>query len=626
MAWAAIEPEEYNGVGPRLAIGCSKAEQHLCQQIPGCNIDKADSIWKVPLTWPAYVAFRTVWASQPVGISPALEAWGTAAFERTQQAYQNRAAMDAPGITRGWIAGIEGGPDDQGYIKGPGYPLLPFQRGGVHWLIEQERAILGDPQGNGKTPQLIRALQVAEHHRGGSLPALVICPGASLLNWERELNRWAPEFRTQVVAGTALKRRKALTESGDSDVYLIAWPNVRQHTRLGLYPGQAYVRCDDHGGSTGKTVAQCEVHEKELNAIPFVTIIADEAHRMGDPKSKQTRAVWHLAHGARYFWPATGTITGDTIAQVWPVLHGIDPKGWPSRSRYLDLYAVKNYLWNGGVEILDIRPDTAAAYHASVQPLIRRVPKELARPQMPPRLPPVFRYPEMSPAQARPYRQLAKEMLADLEGAVVVPANYGVRFSRLCQLACSGIEVADGEDQDGFTQPVVGLTLPSSKVDDLVDFLDDNPGSLVVAANSPKLVELAERKLSEKKITNCKVVGGMSNDAQDQSVLWFQEGKCRVIFITAAGAEAITLTAADTIYFMQPDPVYLSREQKIGRVDRIGQRSAVRVVYSIAPGTVEERLYKLSEEKQSRAEAVTRDADLLRWMIAGDGDRQEAMF
>jgi SNF2 family DNA or RNA helicase len=615
MAWAAIDPS-----GPWLAVGCAKAENGLAKQVPGMNFGKADGIWRAPLSWPAYVAFRTVWGSQPVDEHPGLVEWGDQAWARVQYAYELRSDMDAGRERQVWESLCEVERGEQ--MTGPNETsLFGFQRGGVQWLAYMRRACLDDPQGNGKTPQVIRTLQVLGADQ--ALPALVICAGAALLGWQREFARWAPELRVQIVAGTALRRRQALLESGESDVYLVAWPNVRMHTRLAAYPSQAFVRCNEHGGSTGKTVAQCEVHEKELNQIPFRTIIPDEAHRMGDARSKQTRAVWWLAHHAENFWPVTGTPIADTISNLWPVLHGIDPRAWPERTRYLDLYAIKNMAWHGGTEILDIRPDTAAAFHASVQPLIRRIPKELARPEMPKRLPPVFRYPEMTPAQAKAYRQLKKESLAELDGQVIVPGNTAVRFGRMCQLAGSLFELRDGEDSAGFSRQQVELVLPSSKADDLLDFLGDNPGPLVVAANSPPLVALCERKLAAAKITHTKIVGGMSYEQQDQAVQWFQNGDSRVIFITKAGSESVTLTAADTIFFIQPDPSFLGTEQKIGRIDRIGQKSPVRVVYSISPGTVDERLYKLSTEKAERANSLTQDAGLLRWMIKGDDDDVE---
>ena len=621
MAWAAIDPS-----GPYLAIGAANAEHGLCKQIPGCNYRKADRIWRAPLSWAAYVAFKTVWAMQPVVESPALLDWAASAWQDVLIDYGLRSQLDVqPGELRSLLDELDDATPPNP-VTGRPRRLFPYQRADVQWLVLQKRRMLASPRGSGKSPPLLRGIQVL-HRRGTGTPALLVCPGPAVLAWRDKLNEWAPELDVRVVAGTALRRREAL-EDRSGHVYIIAWPNVRLHTRLAAYPSQAFLRCPEHDGVDDRiTPARCEVHDKELNFIPWVTVIADESHRMKDARSKQTRAVQHLAWQAEYFWPATGTPAAENIGDFWPQGRAIDPPSFPAKHRYLDLYAVKNLNYHGGTEILGVRPDTERAYHATVQPLMRRIPREISRPMQPKLLDPEFRYPEMTPAQARTYKQMTKHLLAEFEGyGTVVPANVLVRFRRLNQLASAMIAPEDGEDGDGFSALRVKMCLPSSKADDLLSFLEDNPGPLVVAAESPQLVELCERKLAEAKITSVKIIGGMSHDAQYQAQKHFQDGQVRVCFITAAGAEAIDLYAASTIYFIQPDPSFLSRDQKIGRVDRIGQEFPVRQVYAISPGTLDRRMYQLGCDKQERAAQLTRDADLLRWLVQGDDNDSTAGF
>lgn len=623
MAWAEI-------IDRKLVIGCSTVENHLATQIPGCNYDKKDGLWRAPLSWATVVTMHMLWGRQPLDRGPELQAWSKEAYDDVLYAWTLRSALDDGDAEE--ISGLLDEFDSESVPFPDGRPrkLYPFQRAGAVYLHERRIGILGDEQGQGKTAQLIRGLQLARALggvTGDPLPALVVCTVAAVRNWEREIAMWAPELRTAVIDGTALRRHQAI-ERDDADVWIMGWPNVRAHTRLEAYPGVRFVRCKACGGiDDGIAPVRCEVHPKDLNLTgrPWRTVIADEAHRMQDARSKQTRALWWLLHQAEYRWLATGTPIADNIGQLWPLLHGLDIATAPSRSRYLDLFAVKEINFHGGSTVLGIRPDTAETFHSFVQPLIRRIPRSIALPFLPKRLEPVFRYPAMTPAQKRVYDKIKKQAMAELEGRLVVAQNDLVVFSRLCQLASSMLEVVEGEDADGFTTENPRMVTPSSKVADLIDFLEDEEGQLVVAANSPQLIELAEKALASKKITHCKVVGGMSADAMAQSVDWFQSGNCRVIFITAAGAESITLTAAHTIFFMQPDPSWRSREQKIGRVDRIGQQGSpqggVRIVYSITPKTVEERLFALGEEKGERASEVTRDAELLRWLIGGDDEQ-----
>jgi SNF2 family DNA or RNA helicase len=615
MAWAEILADD----PAHIVIGASQAEHHLAQQLPGCNYSKERNTWKAPLSWATYVSMMMLWEQTGIELGPELTVWASAAWDRVQGAYVQRSALDesaAPEVLQTDLHQIE---------NSSSMKLYPPQRGGAMWLAMNRAVILNDPQGNGKTPQVIRALQLLNNY-GSALPALIIGTVSSLHGtWEKELADWAPELSVRVVEGSATKRRKLLEMSGTADVTLISWATARAHSRLANYPGVRFKRCTACGG-TDEAVkpAACEVHRKELNETTWQTVIADEAHRMKDAKSKQTRAVWWLMHEARNRWPVTGTLIADNIGDLWPLLRALDPATAPAKTRYLDLFAIKNYNFNGGTEILGIRPDTEPAFQAIIQPLIRRIPREIALPWLPKRMPPVFRYPEMTPAQSRAYKQLSKELLADLDmentaGDTMVPANSGVKFGRLCQLAAASITLYEGEDSDGFTDQRVRMALPSSKVDDLVDFLYDNPGPLVVAANSPQLIELAEHKFATEKITSVKITGATPSVAREIAIENFQAGRVRVIFLTAAGGESITLTAANTIYFLQPDPSFLGREQKIGRIDRIGSEihDSIRTVYAITPDTVEERLYQLGQEKEERAMSVTNDPQLMRWMVTG---------
>ena len=609
-AWAAIDPGKGEG-DESIAIGCSPSENTLCEQIPGCNYRKEDGIWRVPLTWQAWVALTAIWAQQPLQLSDGLRKWSALAWDQVQYQYRLRSDLEATHEKEALFL-------DEADERTPGYRLSGPQRGGVQWLAAMERCVLEDPMGNGKTPQVIRAMQMRREAEGSAgWRALVIANGAACRNWKREIGRWAPELSCEVVAGTATARRKALASS-EADVLVIPWPDVRLHTRLAAYPGKSFTRCDAHGGSTGKTSVQCEVCEKELNEMAFDVIVADEAHRMKDAQSKQTRAVWHLAKSAPCFWAVTGTPVGDSVDDVWAIMHAIDSRGFPSRSRYLDLLAVRQLSWHGGNEVLGLRPDMEAAFHAMVQPWMRRVPTLIARPDHPGRLPDEFRWPEMSPGQRKAYSQLRKLALAELDnGTTMVPPNTVVKFTRMCQFAAASVETFDGEDSLGFTVQKARMTAPSHKADDLLDFLDnDCDGKLVVFCSSPQLLAICEKKLAERKVTSVKVAGGMAGYEQDAAVMSFQTNpEVRVCFITRAGTESITLTAASTILFLQPEPSMIAREQAIGRVDRIGQKQPVRVVYSLTPGTVEERLYELSCEKAERADQVTRDADLMRWML-----------
>ena len=619
--WAAIDPDS----DPRMiGIGAVRAEYDLCRQIPGCHFSGDDQIWRFPQTWPTYACFREIWRRQPINIDPKLQQWADDRWAEVLLRYQMRDALEGDDHTVARLLGVED----------PSGPLLTaVQRADVAWLTRWRRSIFGSPRGNGKTPPLIRSMQLL-HDEGELVPALVICPPQALLSWKRKLSAWAPDLRVTIVAGSAKQRAAAIERvgKGEADVALIAWGNVRYHTRLAMYPGQAFVKCQAHGSSDPKiTAGRCELHEKEMNTLVswgggggrkpvmgFRTVIPDEAHWMADPKSKQTRAVWWLMHKAENTWPTTGTLTVNDIGNLWPILHGLDPQGFPVRSRFYDLFARKDFAFMGkGEQILDLRPDTEPAFRLIVEPLFRRTPKQLARPDEPELAEAEFRFPAMSHKQQQIYTAIAKHGIAELADRDLVPANAITAFTRLCQLAGSMVNVEDTEDPMGFTVEggKVKRVLPSHKITDLMEFLGDEDGQWIVGLNSPTLAELAERKLTEVGIACVHILGGMSYQAKDAAQQAFQRGDARVIFINEAGREAIDLQAAEGIFWMEPNPSYVHREQITGRADRWGQPLAVRQVWSLTPGTVDTRLYTLGLDKEDKHQRIVRDAAMLRWIM-----------
>jgi len=607
-AWADVEP----GTDPPvMAIGCRRAEYELAKLIPGCNIGSKDDIWRVPLSWPAWCALSCAFSRQPIEVMPALQSWADEAWAQVRQRYADRDAMECadPEIADALTVAEMGSGSDL-RLTGP-------QRGAVQWLVKYRRAILADTRGNGKTPPLIRSLQVLGE---AAFPALIICPGSSLLSWQRKLAAWAPGVRTVIIAGGKKQREQAIDAlaRGEADAGLIVWGNVTSHSRKVSYPGKTMPRCSAHGGD--KSPATCQDHDREFQGFRLRTIIADECHRMADPESQQTRAVQYLMHHCENAWAVTGTLTPDHVGQLWPVLRGLDPRGFPARSRYLALYADQETSYgHRGVKVLGLRADNLSWFRHTVEPWFRRTPKQIARPGE--WLAPVeFRYPQMAPKQAGQYKAIKESGLLELRDADIVTGTSIEQFTRMCQLSQAALEVEEGEGPDGFPVENVRMRLPSHKADDLLDFLDAEPGQWIVAATSPQLVALAEGKLHAAGISYSKIIGGMSYAAQDAAAIEFQEGQARVIFITAAGAESIDLQAAEGIVWMQPSPSFTVREQMTGRADRWGQDKVVRQVYMITPGTTDTRLYELGLDKGERHEQLTRDPEMVRWLMSAQPD------
>lgn len=77
-----------------------------------------------------------------------------------------------------------------------GLRLRSYQEDGVRWLSGRRRALLGSDMGLGKTVQSLAALP-----GNGSAAVLVVCPAAVKGVWSREVSRWRPDYRTEILSG-----------------------------------------------------------------------------------------------------------------------------------------------------------------------------------------------------------------------------------------------------------------------------------------------------------------------------------------------------------------------------------------------------------------------------------------
>jgi SNF2 family DNA or RNA helicase len=207
---------------------------------------------------------------------------------------------------------------------------------------------------------------------------------------------------------------------------------------------------------------------------------------------------------------------------------------------------------------------------------------------------------------------MEKHMAALLEGQLLTAANALSQLTRLSQFAAAGAVIDEATDR-------VRLSLPSGKVDDLVDLLEDlGEEPLVVAAVSRQLIELAAAKLESLGISHGLVTGAQTTDERAIAVDRFQAGKSRVILLTlGAGAEGLTLTRASTMLFMQRSWSVIQNKQAEDRIHRIGseRHGVITIIEQVTPGTIEERRLEVLQGKEDRIQEIIRDEAALKRLL-----------
>lgn len=579
-------------------------EKDLVKMIPGAKWNATDRTWTIPVSWSSCKVLRGVFQNTlTVGDNLAKWAWDEL-NTRINPCLELREALDVPESTDPNVKAVLIEVERQ--LAERGLNPFTFQRAGAVFLAKAYCALLADEMGTGKTIQTIIALRILHDLGHDVFPALVIAPNTVTINWRNEFATWWPGIRTEIVKGGAQKRKKIL--DGDADVYIINWEAVRLHSRLAPYGS---VRLSDE-----------EKLPKELNGIPFRTVVADEAHKLKNPQAKQTRAVWQVGHQptVEFRFALTGTPLANAPDDLWSLLHFVEPSEWPQKTRYVDRYCQLSWNAWGGMDVLGIRPETRDEFFSILDPRMRRMPKELVLPFLPPKLRQP-RYTEMSTKQAKAYKAMAEEMIVETDdGQVIVATNNLTRNTRLSQFASSYAEVNENND--------VRLTDPSNKLDELMEILeelgDDEP--LVVAAESRQLIELAVARLekaqhdrikankSPQAYTYSLITGGQTTDERAAAVQNFQTGVTRIcLFTIQAGGVGLTLTRGRVLVFLQRSWSMLNNVQAEDRVHRIGSEvhDNILIIDLVTPGTVEEGQIERLYVKFQRLQEIMRDKDLV---------------
>lgn len=559
----------------RIVVECEYRERELIRMVPGVRWDKDREAWTLPLAWGACVQLRGVFGGE-LRVGPELTAWShLEKHERIDPCTELRTAADGDELT------VATNPE-----------LYPFQRAGVSFMATAKRALLADEMGLGKSVQSVRAL---ERIGEDAYPALIVCPNSMKWVWQDEFARWAPHRRVAVAADGAAKRRKAIARvaEGDADVLVINWESLRAHTRVAGYPS---VRLTDE-----------EKEEKELNAIEWASVVADEAHRGKNPRAKQTRALWWLGDRAEHAFALTGTPIANSPEDLWALMRFVSPQEYPVKTGWVDRYGLQTWSPYGALQVVGLRAENRDELFRVLDPRFIRRTKEAVLPQLPEKVY-ASRTVDLGPKQRKAYDQMKDHMLAELEGGTLLASSPLAKMTRLVQFASATAEL-DGDS--------LVMADPSCKVDALEELADELGGQkAVVFTQSVQLARMCAARLEHLGYKVGQITGDVTGAARFDVIRRFQEADIQFVVVTlGAGGEGITLTAAQTAIFLQRSFSLVQNTQAEDRLHRIGQRGSVEIIDVIAANTIEYHVHQVYARKGEMLEEVVRDAETLKeWL------------
>lgn len=406
------------------------------------------------------------------------------------------------------------------------------------------RVLLADEMGLGKTLEALKWLEQNPKLR----PAVVICPASLKWVWETEASLHLG-MRSEVLNGQK-PPRKGLT--GKHPLLIINY-EILQHWLEYL---------------------------KELE--PKVLIL-DEVHYIKNYRAKRTKAVNKLNKGIPNIIGIGGTPLTNRPAELWTILHLIRPdifsSVWSYRWRYCNPVR-KPWGWEykGANNLRELHRKLNSVM------MVRRLKKDVLS-ELPDKtrqvIPLEIEIDEYDEALNNFIKWLTKKSAAKVERAK--------RAERLVQM--------------GYLKRLAASLKMDKVLKWVDDFLESSDGKLVLYCVHKDIIKQIHSKY---KHTSVVVDGSVTGKKRKIAVKIFQNNKSIRIFIgniKAAGV-GITLTAANTLAFVEMNWTPGDHTQAEDRIHRIGQKGAAMIYYLIARGTIEENLCELIQKKQAILSAI----------------------
>lgn len=449
--------------------------------------------------------------------------------------------------------------------------LRPYQQLGLNWLTFLRQfgfgACLADDMGLGKTIQLIAYLLHVKKTDKKKAPALIICPTSVLGNWQRELERFAPDLKVTLHYGGSRPKGADFTEEvQEADVILTSY-------------GLTHLDFD------------------EFSSIEWSTIALDEAQNIKNAETKQSRAIRKLQ--GRHHIALTGTPMENRLSELWSLFDFINHGYLGTFGQFQKKYIVPIEKDNDEGKIRELQQ--------LIKPfLLRRTKKD---PEVELNLPDKLEQKEycaLTPEQAALYEDLVQDTFSKIEalssferkGLILQMLN---KLKQLCNHPALYLK-------EELPSNVATRSNKMGTLLELADAIMETGEGCIIFTQYLGMGEMIRSVLQERFGIQVPFLNGSMPKAQrDDYVARFQNGEFPFFLLSLkAGGTGLNLTAANHVihYDRWWNPAV--ENQATDRAYRIGQNRFVHVHKFITTGTLEEKIDLMLEKKQALNEEIIR--------------------
>lgn len=433
----------------------------------------------------------------------------------------------------------------------------PYQLQGIARGLQLKRFINGDDMGLGKTLESIATINKAD-----AFPCLVICPNVVKINWQREWHKFTDK-KAMVLTDSVRDSWPFFWQTGMNQVFIVNYESLRKYFVRRIAKAEKW------------TLKDVEFH----NTIKlFKSVIIDESHKVKSTATQQTKFCKGIASGKEYIILLTGTPVvnkpKDLVAQLGIMDRMIDMGGWTGfMLRYCsgpnqasNLKELNYKLW---------------------QHCFFRREKSKVLTQLPDKVRQIV---TCEITNRKEYLDAERDLIDYLK-------RYKEADDEKIQKSLKGEVMV----RIGILKDITAR----GKLREVIDFVKDfreNGKKIILFCN---LHEIVDRLMIAFPSAVC-VTGRQNMQEKQASVDAFQKNPKKDVIICSikAASAGITLTAASDVAFIELPWTYADCDQAESRAHRIGQKDSVNCYYLLGRRTIDQKLYRIIEEKKHISNAI----------------------
>ena len=433
----------------------------------------------------------------------------------------------------------------------------PYQLQGIARGLQLKRFINGDDMGLGKSLESIATINKAD-----AFPCLVICPNVVKINWQREWHKFTDK-KAMVLTDSVRDSWPFFWQTGMNQVFIVNYESLRKYFVRRITKAEKW------------TLKDVEFH----NTIKlFKSVIIDESHKVKSTATQQTKFCKGIASGKEYIILLTGTPVvnkpKDLVAQLGIMDRMIDMGGW--KGFMLRYCSGPNQASN--LKELNYRLWKHCFFRREKSKVLTQLPDK------------VRQIVSCEITNRKEYMDAERDLIDYLK-------RYKEADDEKIQKSLKGEVMV----RIGILKDITAR----GKLKEVIDFVKDfreNGKKIILFCN---LHEIVDRLMIAFPSAVC-VTGRQNMQEKQASVDAFQKNpKTDVIICSIKAASAgITLTAASDVAFIELPWTYADCDHAESRAHRIGQKDSVNCYYLLGRRTIDQKLYRIIEEKKHISNAV----------------------